>query len=125
MAAHYDRLLAKQPLQTTCSTAALPARLSRLCHRASRIEMMCRRRSKQPGLEPAFIIRFRFTFRRPMRTWDTNRVIFQLPKRLADRFLSLPIYAELRPEQVAEVVQALEKAPLVRGRLNWWYRVSP
>ena len=34
---------------------------------------------------------------------------------LANRFLSLPIYAELRPEQVAEVVQALEKAHLVQA----------
>jgi dTDP-4-amino-4,6-dideoxygalactose transaminase len=34
---------------------------------------------------------------------------------LAKRFLSLPIYAELRPEQVAEVVQVLENATLVRA----------
>ena len=34
---------------------------------------------------------------------------------LADRFLSLPIYAELRSEQVAEVVQALENAHLVQA----------
>ena len=32
---------------------------------------------------------------------------------LADRFLSLPIYAELRPEQVAVIVQGLEHAKLV------------
>jgi dTDP-4-amino-4,6-dideoxygalactose transaminase len=34
---------------------------------------------------------------------------------LAKRFLSLPIYAELRPEQIAEVVQVLENANLVRA----------
>jgi dTDP-4-amino-4,6-dideoxygalactose transaminase len=34
---------------------------------------------------------------------------------LADRFLSLPIYAELRPEQVAEVVRGLEQASLVEA----------
>jgi dTDP-4-amino-4,6-dideoxygalactose transaminase len=34
---------------------------------------------------------------------------------LAKRFLSLPIYAELQPEQVAEVVQALEKAHLAQA----------
>ena len=34
---------------------------------------------------------------------------------LACRFLSLPIYAELLPEQVAEVVQALEQASLVEA----------
>ena len=34
---------------------------------------------------------------------------------LADRFLSLPIYAELRPEQVVEVVRGLEQASLVEA----------
>jgi dTDP-4-amino-4,6-dideoxygalactose transaminase len=34
---------------------------------------------------------------------------------LAKRFLSLPIYAELRPEQVTEVAQVLENANLVRA----------
>src|SRR5262245_17675825 len=34
---------------------------------------------------------------------------------LADRFLSLPIYAELRPEQVAEVAQRLEQAALIEA----------
>jgi dTDP-4-amino-4,6-dideoxygalactose transaminase len=34
-------------------------------------------------------------------------------EKLAERFLSLPIYAELRPEQVARVAQALEDALLV------------
>jgi dTDP-4-amino-4,6-dideoxygalactose transaminase len=40
---------------------------------------------------------------------------FPVTEALANRFLSLPIYAELRPEQVAEVVQALEKAHLVQA----------
>jgi len=40
---------------------------------------------------------------------------FPVTESLADRFLSLPIYAELRPEQVAEVVQALENAHLVQA----------
>jgi dTDP-4-amino-4,6-dideoxygalactose transaminase len=34
-------------------------------------------------------------------------------EKLAERFLSLPIYAELRPEQVARVTQALEDTVLV------------
>jgi dTDP-4-amino-4,6-dideoxygalactose transaminase len=34
---------------------------------------------------------------------------------LANRLLSLPIYAELRPQQVAEVVQVLENAKLVQA----------
>ena len=34
---------------------------------------------------------------------------------LADRFLSLPIYAELRPEQAAAVVRALDQASLVEA----------
>jgi dTDP-4-amino-4,6-dideoxygalactose transaminase len=40
---------------------------------------------------------------------------FPATEALGDRFLSLPIYAELRPEQVAEVVHALEKAHLVQA----------
>jgi dTDP-4-amino-4,6-dideoxygalactose transaminase len=40
---------------------------------------------------------------------------FPVTESLADRFLSLPIYAELRPEQVAEVVQVIENASLVRA----------
>jgi dTDP-4-amino-4,6-dideoxygalactose transaminase len=40
---------------------------------------------------------------------------FPVTESLAGRFLSLPIYAELRPEQVSDVVLALEKAPLVRA----------
>jgi dTDP-4-amino-4,6-dideoxygalactose transaminase len=34
---------------------------------------------------------------------------------VADRFLSLPIYAELRPEQVLQVVTELKSAPLKEG----------
>lgn len=33
-----------------------------------------------------------------------------ITEKLANRFLSLPIYAELRPEQIAEVVQKLKEA---------------
>lgn len=40
---------------------------------------------------------------------------FPITESLADRFLSLPIYAELRPEQVAKVVLELEKASLVEA----------
>jgi dTDP-4-amino-4,6-dideoxygalactose transaminase len=40
---------------------------------------------------------------------------FPATEALGDRFLSLPIYAELRPERVAEVVHALEKAHLVQA----------
>jgi dTDP-4-amino-4,6-dideoxygalactose transaminase len=38
---------------------------------------------------------------------------FAVTERLANEFLSLPIYPELRPEQVAEVVKQLEKVALV------------
>jgi dTDP-4-amino-4,6-dideoxygalactose transaminase len=40
---------------------------------------------------------------------------FPVTETLADRFLSLPIYAELRPEQVAVVVRGLEQASLVEA----------
>ena len=36
-------------------------------------------------------------------------------EKLADQFLSLPIYPELLPEQVAEVVTQLEKVALVEA----------
>jgi dTDP-4-amino-4,6-dideoxygalactose transaminase len=40
---------------------------------------------------------------------------FRITEALADRFLSLPIYAELRPEQVAEVVEVLDKAQVLQA----------
>lgn len=40
---------------------------------------------------------------------------FPVTEKLADQFLSLPIYPELRPEQVAEVVAQLEKVAFVEA----------
>lgn len=40
---------------------------------------------------------------------------FPITEKLADRFLSLPIYPELRPEQVAEVVKQVEKVAFVEA----------
>jgi dTDP-4-amino-4,6-dideoxygalactose transaminase len=40
---------------------------------------------------------------------------FPVTEALADRFLSLPIYAELQPDQVAEVVRELERASFVEA----------
>jgi dTDP-4-amino-4,6-dideoxygalactose transaminase len=40
---------------------------------------------------------------------------FPVTETLAEQFLSLPIYAELRPEQVVEVVEALDKVSLVKA----------
>ena len=40
---------------------------------------------------------------------------FPITERLANQFLSLPIYAELRPEQVSEVVMELESAVLAES----------
>lgn len=40
---------------------------------------------------------------------------FPVTERLANHFLSVPIYAELQPEQVAEVVSQLEKVQLVEA----------
>jgi dTDP-4-amino-4,6-dideoxygalactose transaminase len=40
---------------------------------------------------------------------------FPVTEAIANRFLSLPIYAELQPEQVAKVVLELENATLVRA----------
>ena len=65
--------------------------------------------------KPGSIIQFRYTFRKHMRTSRYRPGDLPVTEALADRFLSLPIYAELRPEQVAEVVQALENAHLVQA----------
>ena len=40
---------------------------------------------------------------------------YPVTERLANEFLSLPIYPELRPDQVAEVVSQLQKAVLVEA----------
>jgi dTDP-4-amino-4,6-dideoxygalactose transaminase len=40
---------------------------------------------------------------------------FSVTEKLADQFLSLPIYPELLPEQVAEVVAQLEKVAFVEA----------
>ena len=40
---------------------------------------------------------------------------YPVTERLANEFLSLPIYPELRPDQVAEVVAQLQKAVLVEA----------
>jgi dTDP-4-amino-4,6-dideoxygalactose transaminase len=40
---------------------------------------------------------------------------FPVTERLATQFLSLPIYSELLPEQLAEVVDQLEKIQLVEA----------
>jgi dTDP-4-amino-4,6-dideoxygalactose transaminase len=40
---------------------------------------------------------------------------FPVTEKLADQFLSLPIYPELRPEQVAEVATQLEKVAIVEA----------
>ena len=88
-----------------------------------RIAMMCRRRCRQRASQPEFIIQFRYIFKRHMQIWDINQAIFQLPKLLADRFLSLPIYAELRPEQVAEVVMHWKRRRLCGPPRTRWLRI--
>ena len=50
-----------------------------------------------------------------MQTSDMGRVSLPVTEALAQRFLSLPIYAELRPEQVEEVVRKLRKASPVKS----------
>ena len=40
---------------------------------------------------------------------------FPVTEQLAEQFLSLPIYPELRPEQVSEVVTQLEKVEFVEA----------
>ena len=53
--------------------------------------------------------------RRPMRILAIAAGDFPVTETLADQFLSLPIYPELLPEQVAEVVMQLEKVAFVEA----------
>ena len=115
VASQYDRLLAKHPIadgrsrlrtagtSITFMPLALPRRDEAL--------KACR----QPASASAFIIPCRSIFKRLMQVSVIGAGDFPITERLANQFLSLPIYAELRPEQVSEVVTELEKAVLAEA----------
>ncbi len=79
------------------------------------IVMRCKRHFKRPVSEPASTILFLFILQKAYADLGYGPGDFPVTEALANRFLSLPIYAELQPEQVAEVVLALEKASLVEA----------
>ena len=99
VAAHYDRLLA----DSRCKSPASPPHSRHVYHVyavGSATAIGCRKRSMRLVSERASIILSPFIFRRPMRSSDTERGDLPITEALADQFLSLPIYAELRPDQV-------------------------
>ena len=111
VASNYDRLLAS----SRCGRPAPPSH-SRHVYHVYAIEV-ARRDDVQNALHAAGIgtgIHYPVPVHLQKAYADLGYVPGALPvtEALADRFLSLPIYAELRPEQVAEVVVALEKAAL-------------
>jgi dTDP-4-amino-4,6-dideoxygalactose transaminase len=111
VASHYDRLLAK----SRCKRPASPARYRHVYH-VYAIELP-RRDDVQKALHAAGIgtgIHYPIPVHLQKAYADLKYKLgdFPVTEALADRFLSLPIYAELRPAQVAEVVSALEKLPL-------------
>jgi dTDP-4-amino-4,6-dideoxygalactose transaminase len=114
VASHYDRLLAKSRYKRP----APPANCRHVYH-VYAIELL-RRDDVQNALHAAGIgtgIHYPVPVHLQKAYADLRykRGDFPITEALADRFLSLPIYAELRPEQVAEVVLALEKAPVIRA----------
>jgi dTDP-4-amino-4,6-dideoxygalactose transaminase len=114
VACHYDRLLAK----SSCNRPALPPHCRHVYH-VYAIELS-HRDDVQKALHAAGIatgIHYPVPVHLQKAYADLKYKLgdFPVTEALADRFLSLPIYAELRPEQVAEVVLALEKTPLVQA----------
>jgi dTDP-4-amino-4,6-dideoxygalactose transaminase len=114
VASQYDHLLAK----SRCSRPAPPPHCRHVYH-VYAIEV-ANRNEVQKGLHAAGIgtgIHYPVPvhLQKAYANLGYRRGDFPVTEALADRFLSLPIYAELQPEQVAEVVLALDGASLVEA----------
>ena len=114
VASHYDRLLANSRYKRPA-----PPPICRHVYHVYAIELW-HRNDVQKALHAAGIqtgIHYPVPVHLQKAYADLKYKPGDLPvsEALAKRFLSLPIYAELRPEQVAEVVQALEKAHLAQA----------
>ncbi|MEH2479033.1 dTDP-4-amino-4,6-dideoxygalactose transaminase [Nitrobacteraceae bacterium AZCC 2146] len=112
VAAQYDRLLAKHSL-----TRPPPPPHSRHVYHVYAVELS-QRDDVQKALQSAGIgtgIHYPIPvhLQKAYADLGCENAILPVTKGLGKRFLSLPIYAELQPEQVAEVVVELEKACLV------------
>jgi dTDP-4-amino-4,6-dideoxygalactose transaminase len=114
IASNYDRLLASQPYKRPA-----PPRHSRHVYHVYAIQLD-RRNEVQKALQSAGI-GTGVHYPTPVHLQKAYARLgyeagdFPVTEALAAQFLSLPIYAELRPEQVAEVAQALEQATLVEA----------
>jgi dTDP-4-amino-4,6-dideoxygalactose transaminase len=112
VAAQYDRLLSKHSF-----ARPRPASHSRHVYHVYAVELS-QRDGVQKVLQSAGIgtgIHYPIPVHLQKAYADLGfeNAILPVTKALGKRFLSLPIYAELQPEQVAEVVVELEKACLV------------
>lgn len=111
VAAQYDRLLSKHSLRRPTPTPH-----SRHVYHAYAVELS-QRDGVQKALQNAGIgtgIHYPIPvhLQKAYANLGCENAILPVTKALGKRFLSLPIYAELQPEQVAEVVVELEKACL-------------
>ena len=114
VASHYDRLLAK-----SCSSDLLRRRIVgtfitfmplSFAHRND-VQKTLHAAGIRTGIHYPVPVHLQKAYADPRyRPGD-----FPVTEALADRFLSLPIYAELQSEQVAQVVQALENARLAQA----------
>jgi dTDP-4-amino-4,6-dideoxygalactose transaminase len=114
VASHYDHLLA----QSRCSRPASPAYCRHVYH-VYAIEVANRNDVQKvlhgAGIGTGIHYPVPVHLQKAYASLGYRRGDFPVTEALADRFLSLPMYAELQPEQVAEVVAALNSASLVEA----------
>jgi len=123
VAAQYDRLLKNYP----CSRSA-PGPHSRHVYHVYAVEL-AQRDDVQRALGAAGIstgIHYPTPVHRQTAYANLYRGSGGLPvtEALASRFLSLPIYPELQPEQISKIAMELEKALLARGRITRRFRID-
>jgi dTDP-4-amino-4,6-dideoxygalactose transaminase len=114
VASHYDHLLAK----SRCSRPASPVHCRHVYH-VYAIEV-ANRNDVQKVLQAAGIgtgIHYPVPvhLQKAYASLGYRRGDLPVTEALADRFLSLPMYAELQPDKIAEVVATLDSASLVEA----------
>ena len=114
VATHYDRLLAsshyRRPARSSCCRHVYHVYAVELAQR-DEVQKALQEMGIGTGIHYPVPVHLQKAYR------DLGYGSGALPvtEFLADWFLSLPIYAELRPEQVAEVVRGLEQASLIEA----------
>jgi dTDP-4-amino-4,6-dideoxygalactose transaminase len=114
VASHYDQLLAKH----RCTRPAPPLHSRHVYHVYA--VSLTQRDEAQKALQAAGIgtgIHYPVPvhLQKAYASLGYRAGDFPVTEMLANQFLSLPIYAELRPEQVSEVVMELEKVFLAEA----------